>query len=100
MITTYARRNGALAAIPFEVLPATTEARQALHQRHLAWERFVSDDPAGAVACVREADRLDPANTDPIAEQSRFEVVEPGLGVLVAAVDDEAVGLQLSLIHI
>ena len=69
-----------LATIPFEVLPATTEARQALHQRHLAWERFVSDDPAGAVACVREADRLDPANTDPIAQQSRFEVVEPGGG--------------------
>ena len=61
-----------LAAIPFEVAPAATVAQQALHQRHLAWERYLADDPAGAVACVREADRLDPSGADPIALQSRL----------------------------
>lgn len=61
-----------LAAIPFEVAPATTVAQQALHQRHLAWERYIADDAAGAVACVREADRLDPSGADPIAQQSRL----------------------------
>ena len=64
-----------LAAMTFEVASAVTPAQQALHQRHLAWERFVRDDPSGTLACVREADRLDPSGTDPAALQSRFIAV-------------------------
>ena len=55
----------------FNVTPATNSTLQAVHQRHLAWERFVADDPVGAVACIREAERLDPGAMDPLSVQAR-----------------------------
>jgi hypothetical protein len=70
----------------FTVAATDTAPRQALHQRHLAWERFVTGDFMNALASVREADRLEPSATDPLSVQSRL------LGATCAARLQDAFG--------
>lgn len=58
--------------ILFEVMPADTDAAEALRHRHLAWLAQARGDAAAVLEHAREASRLDPDTIDPLAIQTTF----------------------------
>ena len=59
-------------AIEFEVQAATNTTNQALGHRHRAWYDYLTDNFPGVLTHTREADRLDPDSSEPLAIQARL----------------------------